>query len=97
MNEKSQEERVLAALQRAGGAWMNGQYFLREMMLSQYHRAIHNLQKKRDRYRYEGVIEASTFTDQHGFKSYRLDPIAISPRNAQAAPLPAPTASGGMF
>ena len=68
----TQEERVLEELKRADGGWVNGRFFLRDMMLSQYHRAIFNLQKKRDRYGYEGVIEASGFTDGFGFKSYRL-------------------------
>ena len=70
--DTTQEERVLAVLQRANGEWVNGQHFLRAMFLSQYHRAIWNLQKRRDRYEYDGSIEASTFTDEHGFKSYRL-------------------------
>jgi hypothetical protein len=74
---------VLSALQAAQGDWVNGQYFLRDMMLSQYHRAIHNLQKKKnDKYFYMGEIEASTFTDHFGFKSYRLvsnaQPVDIS-------------------
>lgn len=68
----TQEERVLEALEGAKGDWINGQYFLRTMLLSQYHRAIHNLQKNQDRYGYAGTIEASTFKDEHGFKSYRL-------------------------
>jgi hypothetical protein len=68
----TQEQRVLKELQNAKGKWINGQYFLREMMISQYHRAIHNLQKKRECFNYTGEIEASPFTDEYGFKSYRL-------------------------
>ena len=68
----TQEERVLEELVRASGEWVNGQHFLHGLMLSQFHRAIWNLQKRRDRYAYDGAIEASTFTDQFGFKSYRL-------------------------
>jgi hypothetical protein len=68
----TQEMRVLEALQKADGGWINGQYFLRTMFLSQYHRAIWNLQKRRERYGYEGIIEASDFKDEYGFKSYRL-------------------------
>lgn len=68
----TQEERILAKLQDAKGAWVNGQYFLREMYLSQYHRAIYNLQKNKKRYGYVGEIESSPFTDEHKFKSYRL-------------------------
>jgi hypothetical protein len=71
-NDTTQEERVLIELQRREGGWVNGQYFLRDMYLSQYHRAIWNLQHKRERYHYEGEIEASKFKDEHGFKSYRL-------------------------
>lgn len=70
--KKTQEERVLESLQRANGEWISGTYFLREMMLSQYHRAIFNLQNKREVYNYGGKIEASDFKDEFGFKSYRL-------------------------
>ena len=68
----TQELKVLEVLEKAGGEWVNGQYFLREMFLSQYHRAIWNLQHRRERYGYEGMIEASDFKDNFGFKSYRL-------------------------
>jgi hypothetical protein len=71
-NNTTQEFRVLEVLQKANGEWVNGNYFRLTMMLSQYHRAIHNLQNKRDKYSYVGNIEASPFTDEHGFKSYRL-------------------------
>ena len=74
---ETQERRVLKVLQEANGAWVNGQHFLRTMFLSQYHRAIHNLQHKRERYIYDGVIEASEFTDEFGFKAYRLVPGMI--------------------
>lgn len=80
----TQENRVLQALQSAKGQWVNGQYFLRELYLSQYHRAIWNLQHRRDKYLYEGDIEASDFTDDHGFKSYRLRGIIV-PCEAQKA------------
>lgn len=62
----TQEQRILEALTDAKGAWINGQYFLRTMMLSQYHARIHSLQKK------GYPIFASDFTDDFGFKSYRL-------------------------
>lgn len=62
----TQEERVLRALTDANGGWINGQYFLREMMLSQYHAVIFRLEEQGHQ------IEHSTFTDEHGFKSYRL-------------------------
>jgi len=77
MTKITQEERVLDALRQAAGNWVNGQYFLRELFLSQYHRAIWNLQNRRDRYEYAGRIEASDFTDEFKFKSYRLVSEAI--------------------
>lgn len=69
---ESQELRILEVLQKQQGQWVNGQYFGRTMMITQYHRAIYNLQNKRDRYKYDGVIEASPFQDDYGFKFYRL-------------------------
>ena len=68
---KSQELRVLETLQEAKG-WVSGQYFLHTMMLSQYHARIFDLQKNRDKYIYDGEIEASPFTDEYGFKAYRI-------------------------
>lgn len=68
----TQEERILEKLKLAKGSWINGQYFLRNMMISQYHRAIFNLINKREFYIYNGQIEASEFTDEYKFKSYRL-------------------------
>ncbi len=67
---KTQEARILEALKQAAennNGWVNGQYFLRSMMISQYHRAIHNLEN-----RYHVSIEHSTFKDEFGFLSYRL-------------------------
>lgn len=63
---KSQEERIKDELEKAAGGWINGRFFLHTMMISQYHRAIHNLQKAGHK------IEASDFKDDYGFKSYRL-------------------------
>lgn len=62
----TQAEKVLQKLKEANGEWVNGRYFLHTMFLSQYHARIFDLQKKG----YE--IESSDFTDEHGFKSYRL-------------------------
>jgi hypothetical protein len=47
----TQEERVLRALTEANGGWINGQYFLHEMRLSQYHAVIFRLEEQgaRDR------------------------------------------------
>lgn len=62
----TQKEKVLKALEDAQGEWVSGQYFLHDLYLSQYHTRIHELEK-------EGVkIEHSDFTDNFGFKSYRL-------------------------
>lgn len=67
-NERpTQEKRVHQALLDAKGDWVSGQQFLRTMFLSQYHRAIFNLEN-RDKIE----IEHSDFTDEHGFKSYRI-------------------------
>jgi hypothetical protein len=72
MDKQTQEERILQKLIEANGNWVNGQHFLREMFLSQYHRAIWNLQNRRERYVYDGTIEPSPFLDGFGFRSYRL-------------------------
>ena len=61
-----QAEKVLKALQDANGEWVSGTYFLRNLYLSQYHARIFELQQKGYK------IEPSNFTDEHGFKSYRL-------------------------
>ena len=73
-SDGTQEERVLKCLQEAKGNWVNGQYFLHTLFLSQFHRALWNLKNHRERYNYEGDIEASTDKKLlvHGFKSYRL-------------------------
>ena len=68
----TQSQKVLKTLEDAKGAWVNGQYFLRTLYLSQYHTRIHELQKKGHK------IEASDFTDEFGFKSYRL-PVEDQP------------------
>ena len=64
----TQKEKVLKALEDARGSWVNGQYFLRNLYLSQYHARIFELQT-------QGFnIVASEETDEFGFKSYRLAP-----------------------
>lgn len=55
------------ALLNADGQWVNKQYFIRGMFLTQAGRAIHMLENK-----YGWEIEHSDFTDEHGFKSYRI-------------------------
>lgn len=72
ISNPTQERRILQRLIDAKGEYINGQIFLREMYISQYHRAIWALQNKRDKYEYEGVIEASDDRDAYGFVSYRL-------------------------
>lgn len=76
----TQPERLLAKLKEANGEWINGQYFLREMYFSQYHSVIFTLEnEQRWKDQYEGYeIQHSDFTDEHGFKSYRLVPKAAS-------------------
>lgn len=70
--EGTQERMVLDALLEAHGNWVNKQLFIRSMYLTQSGRAIHNLEN-----RFHWNIEHSTFTDEHGFKSYR---IPVTPR-----------------
>lgn len=65
--EGTQERKVLEALLKANGAWVNKQLFIRGMYLTQAGRAIHNLENK-----FGWNIEHSNFTDEFGFKSYRV-------------------------
>lgn len=74
----TQEEKVLDVLEKARegkvshplfikDGWVNKQYFVRVMYLTQAGRALWNLENTM------GIeIEHSTFTDGYGFKSYRL-------------------------
>jgi len=74
MNYKTQEGRVLQVLREKQGGWVNKQFFIRDMFLTQAGRAIHTLENNPEwRKEYQGYkIEHSDFTDEHGFKSYRL-------------------------
>ena len=67
--EGSQAARVLKVLLDANGEWVNFQKFVREMYLTQAHYQIHKLENK-----YGWDIKHSDFTDEHGFKSYRIVP-----------------------
>jgi len=80
----SQTDRILQCLLNADGDWVNGQYFLRTMMLSQYHARIKELE---DRFHWK--IEHSTFKDDYGFVSYRIvQEKATLPLFNQAVSLP---------
>jgi hypothetical protein len=59
--------RIYDALIAANGDWVNGRYFLRELYLSQYHRAIWELENN-----HHIKVEHSNFKDEHGFVSYRI-------------------------
>ena len=62
----TQTQKILRVLQDAEGGWVNGRKFAHEMYLSQFHARIKELEMR-------GVeIEHSEFTDEFGFKSYRL-------------------------
>lgn len=65
--ENSQERKVLDALLNADGGWVNKQYFVRTMFLTQAGRAIWNLEN-----RFHWKIEHSDFVDEYKFKSYRI-------------------------
>lgn len=58
--------KVLEALENANGEYVSGRYFIQNMMLSQFHTRIFELQEKGHN------IEASSFKDSYGFKSYKL-------------------------
>ena len=63
----TQQEKVLDALSAHKGEWVSGQFFLRNLYLSQYHTRIFELQRKGYK------IKASDFVDEFGFKSYKLE------------------------
>jgi hypothetical protein len=65
----TQSEKILAELIKADGQWVNGRRFCHVMMISQYHARIKELQGQ------DHKIEASTFKDEYGFKSYRIVPV----------------------
>lgn len=64
----TQAGKVLKVLLDADGGWVNFQYFVRTMYLTQAHSVIFNLERK-----FGWNIEHSDFTDEHGFKSYRIE------------------------
>ncbi len=68
LQKPTQENRILGVLKKKQGEWINGQHFVRIMMITQYHARIFSLQEKGYK------IVASDFKDPHGFKSYKLLP-----------------------
>jgi hypothetical protein len=66
--EGTQKRRIYDALIAAQGEWINGRYFLRELYLSQYHRAIWELENAPHFIK----VEHSPFVDEFGFKSFRI-------------------------
>ena len=62
----TQCEKILKVLEEANGEYVSGRYFIQNMLLSQYHARIFELQRK------GYTIEASEDTDNFGFKSYKL-------------------------
>lgn len=64
--EGTQAAKVLKALVDADGEWVNGQYFLRELYLSQYHARIWDLEQL------GWKIERHADKDTFGFTSYRI-------------------------
>ena len=75
LDKPTQEQRILDALLEARGQWVNKQFFIRTLYLTQAGRAIWNLEnspKWKAKLQGLGVeIEHSDFTDEYGFKSYR--------------------------
>lgn len=72
----TQARKVLDVLLAAEGAWVSKQTFIRELFLTQAGARLFELENK-----YGWKIEHSSFTDEHGFKSYRLaaeEPATLS-------------------
>lgn len=67
-HKPTQKEKVLKVLEEAKGEWVSGRYFIQNLLLSQFHARIFELQQEGYR------IEASDETGEYGFKSYRLLP-----------------------
>lgn len=70
--EGTQPRKVLEALLRASGEWVGGRYFLHTLYLSQFHARIKDLEDK-----FGWTIQHSEFTDNFGFKSYRIAEGAV--------------------
>lgn len=63
----TQAAKVLKVLLDADGQWVSKQVFVRELFLTQAGARIFELENE-----YHWPIEHSDFTDEHGFRSYRL-------------------------
>lgn len=72
---ETQGQRILQHFRNHPNEWVSGTYFNDTLHLTQYHARIHELQKKGH------AIEASTFTDDYGFKSYRYSGSEPVPEN----------------
>lgn len=68
IKKPTQCEKVLKVLEDNAGKWVSGDYFLRELYLSQYHARIFELQRKGYN------IVSSQEVNSNGFKSYKLIP-----------------------
>ncbi len=68
-----QHLKVLSALQDADGGWVSKEYLIRTLGLTQAGARLHELE------RMGWLIEHSTFTNEYGFKSYRLKQEVYQP------------------
>ena len=75
VKKPTQAQKILKALKDANGSWINGQYFLRTMFISQYHARIFQLQKEGEK------IEASNFKDRFGFKGVFITTLVVDTVN----------------
>lgn len=69
----TQADKVLQALLSAEGAWLSKQVFIRDLYLTQAGARIFELEAM------GWKIEHSDFTDDHGFKSYRIKQDVYQP------------------
>jgi hypothetical protein len=63
----TQASKVLKVLLDAEGGWVSKQVFIRQLYLTQAGARIFELENE-----YGWQIEHSDFTDEHGFRSYRI-------------------------
>lgn len=65
--EGTQARKILDVLLKANGGWVNKQHFIRNIGLTQAGARIFELENE-----LHWPIEHSTFTDEFGFKSFRI-------------------------